>query len=977
MPLQLTPESFLAVVKQSGLVDAERLQKLLNEFRLRGLKLENARTIADELVASNAITRWQAEKLLQGKHRGFFLGKYRLLSLLGKGGMSSVYLAEHTVMRRRCAIKVLPTKRVNDTSYLGRFHREAQAVANLDHPNIVRAYDVDKEIEGNAEIHFLVMEYVDGESLQEMVAARGVLDFVVAAEYARQSAEGLVHAHEVGMVHRDIKPGNLLVDPNGTLKILDMGLARFFDDDDAESLTVTHDEKVLGTADYLAPEQALDSHTVDARADIYSLGCTLYFMLTGHPPFTEGTLAQRLMSHQMKEPPAITVDRPNCPPDLLAIANKMMAKDVNQRFQSSAEVSAALYGWLAIHADETWRRKHKPDTGSGPMRGGDATRDASSAADRGGLQFVPQGGLFTATAPTPATTDNTANLSTSETETGPHDFREVRGPAKPLIAGDDIPLAPIDEDDSKGDSPLPAKSNKAEPQKRPAPAGTPARAAEQRTQPQKPLRDSTPGKSPVAQTKQPGTAPTAPGNGPTAPQRSANPAKGISSAGTRPSVASKTGDGPPQPAGTSPSRPAQRPNLSRPIIGDDQVEDPVAEALPIESETPLAETATPPPRWSADSRVLRSGSSVLRGKNRPNDKAVVAGAGLVLLLVVVVVVLVVVNLNKSPDSTAVNAGNAADADITVGPTGKFGSITEALNHVRQTFVPESATATRTIRVVGGRVYTEGIQIDGGPSGLKWPAGIRLICDDGPERAILAPTVSGPVISLADVQQFTIEGFELQANGRAATAVELKGNLAGTRLSKLNINGFTAKGINSQGARGADQGQMVLSGLNLKGNSPQSVGLQLNRVQYASVRECRFLGPMSAGILIDGAEPQLTRLEIEDSIFAGAEVGIKIDAIKSQFNRLKVVRNTFHNLQYGIEFTGLPVSAPNVRPDLKLQSNLFSQIRGAEAYLASGSVDSILKMADENGIESNYSERTPTREATLTKSTCSRTRASAA
>jgi len=359
MALQLTPESFLAVVKQSGLVDNERLQKLLNEFRLRGIKLEIARTIADELVASNAVTRWQAEKLLQGKHRGFFLGKYRLLSLLGKGGMSSVYLAEHTVMRRRCAIKVLPTKRVNDTSYLGRFHREAQAVANLDHPNIVRAYDVDKEIEGNTEIHFLVMEYVDGESLQEMVSSRGVLDYATAAEYARQAAEGLIHAHAAGMVHRDIKPGNLLVDPNGMIKILDMGLARFFDDDDQESLTVTHDEKVLGTADYLAPEQALDSHTVDSRADIYSLGCTLYFMLTGHPPFTEGTLAQRLMSHQVKEPPAITVDRPSTPPDLVAIVKKMMSKDVNQRFQSSAEVSAALYNWLAEHADESWKRKHR------------------------------------------------------------------------------------------------------------------------------------------------------------------------------------------------------------------------------------------------------------------------------------------------------------------------------------------------------------------------------------------------------------------------------------------------------------------------------------------------------------------------------------------------------------------------------------------------------------------------------------------
>ena len=233
MALQLTPDSFLAVVKQSGLVDPDRLQKLLNEYRLRGIKLDQARTIADELVVSNAVTRWQAEKLLQGKHRGFFLGKYRLLSLLGKGGMSSVYLAEHTLMRRRCAIKVLPTKRVNDTSYLGRFHREAQAVANLDHPNIVRAYDVDKEMEGDTEIHFLVMEYVDGESLQEMVSSQ---------RQARLRDRRRIACGRPPKVSCTPTPREWCTATssratcssirNGTVKILDMGLARFFDDED-------------------------------------------------------------------------------------------------------------------------------------------------------------------------------------------------------------------------------------------------------------------------------------------------------------------------------------------------------------------------------------------------------------------------------------------------------------------------------------------------------------------------------------------------------------------------------------------------------------------------------------------------------------------------------------------------------------------------------------------------------------------------
>ncbi|HCS52845.1 MAG TPA: serine/threonine protein kinase, partial [Planctomycetaceae bacterium] len=211
------------------------------------------------------------------------------MNLLGRGEMSAVYMAEHIAMQRKCAIKVLPANRVKDTSYLGRFQREARAVATLDHPNIVRAYDVDQQNEGGAEIHFLVMEYVEGQSIEKLVNSKGPMPFVEIADIIRQAAEGLFHAHNAGLVHRDIKPGNLLVSQNGTVKLLDLGLARFFKEDGEESLTIKHDEKVLGTADYLAPEQAVDSHNVDQRGDIYSLGCTFYFALTGHPPFTDGT----------------------------------------------------------------------------------------------------------------------------------------------------------------------------------------------------------------------------------------------------------------------------------------------------------------------------------------------------------------------------------------------------------------------------------------------------------------------------------------------------------------------------------------------------------------------------------------------------------------------------------------------------------------------------------------------------------------
>ncbi|QDT98262.1 serine/threonine protein kinase [Gimesia aquarii] len=376
---KLTAEGFLNLVKQSGLVSVDQLKKLLSEYQEKGVKLGEPAEIAEELIRRSLVTRWQATKLLQGKHKGFFLGKYRLLDLVGKGGMSSVYLAEHVLMRRRCAIKVLPSKRVNDASYLARFHREAQAVALLDHPNIVRAYDVDHEMENDAEIHFLVMEYVDGRDLHEIVNKNGPLDFRDAVNYIRQAANGLAHAHEADMVHRDVKPGNLLVDSKGVVKILDLGLARFFNEGEDKSLTIAHDEKVLGTADYLAPEQAIDSHMVDSRADIYSLGCTLSFLLTGHPPFTEGTLAQRLMAHQTKEPPPITDDRPDTPEDLLLIINKMMAKDREERYQTATETAEALYEWLQKNTDDVWRQNN---VSSGVGSGVGLTQNSSGAQEQ-------------------------------------------------------------------------------------------------------------------------------------------------------------------------------------------------------------------------------------------------------------------------------------------------------------------------------------------------------------------------------------------------------------------------------------------------------------------------------------------------------------------------------------------------------------------------------------------------------------------
>jgi serine/threonine protein kinase len=396
----MTGDQIFELLEKSGLIAVDSLTKALADFETEvGPEGKgDGSKFLEYLLRVGLVTEWQSEKLQQGRHKGFFLGNYKLLRHLGSGGMSAVFLAEHKHMRQRRAIKVLPQARINDSSYLQRFYREARAAAALDHPNIVRAYDVDND----GDNHFLVMEFVEGNDLQKVVSSGGVLPYETAAEYMRQAAAGLAHAHQVGLIHRDIKPANLLIDPKGTVKVLDMGLARFADDEKQASLTKMHDENVLGTADYLSPQQAIDSHTADARADIYSLGCTLYFSLTGHPPFNEGTLTQRLLMHQQKEPNPITNDRPDAPRDLLAICKRMMAKKLEERYQSAAEVEQALTQWLVD------RGAMRPGQGStfpqSPSAGGANNANRPAVGNRPGSpptgqRVIPKGRAAEASGP--------------------------------------------------------------------------------------------------------------------------------------------------------------------------------------------------------------------------------------------------------------------------------------------------------------------------------------------------------------------------------------------------------------------------------------------------------------------------------------------------------------------------------------------------------------------------------------------------
>ncbi len=335
MPAPVTVDEFLDLVPKAGVMEPERLQTYVRGLQSAGTLPGAPSQVCDRMVRDGLLTQFQAQQLLLGKYLGFTIGNYQILELLGSGGMSAVYLCRHRELNHRVAVKVLPKALAKDPTLLKRFYREARVSAALQHENIVRGFEADNE----RNQHFLVMEYVEGSSLQEIVRNRGPMSLLRAAHYIRQAATGLQYAHEQGMVHRDIKPANLLVDRNGTVKILDMGLSRFYQEDDS---ILTRD--VLGTLDYLAPEQARDSHTVDIRADIYSLGATFYFLLTGHAPF-QGRMDPQAIAQQVAGPPSIRTLRREVPEEVAEIIARMMAADPDQRYQDPIDVARALSTW--------------------------------------------------------------------------------------------------------------------------------------------------------------------------------------------------------------------------------------------------------------------------------------------------------------------------------------------------------------------------------------------------------------------------------------------------------------------------------------------------------------------------------------------------------------------------------------------------------------------------------------------------------
>lgn len=339
--MALSIEEFVLHLRKSQVFSEEEIEGLL-ELVCRHAQVSNGDELAHALVRLGRLTQYQAAALHQGKPHKLLFDEYVILEKLGQGGMGAVFKASHRRMKRLVAVKVMATSALGSWSLVRRFYREVETVGKLDHPNIVAAYDA-REFNG---VHYLVMEYVDGRDLATLVRANGCLPLRQAVDCVIQAAHGLGYAHAQGVIHRDIKPSNLLLDKRGNIKILDLGLARVVESclppTNSKGERLTHSGQTVGTWDYMAPEQALNPREADHRADIYSLGCTLYQLLTGKLVYKADSIGKVLLVHQNEPIPPLAEARPDVPQKLDAIYQKMVAKDPDHRFQSMAKVLAAL-----------------------------------------------------------------------------------------------------------------------------------------------------------------------------------------------------------------------------------------------------------------------------------------------------------------------------------------------------------------------------------------------------------------------------------------------------------------------------------------------------------------------------------------------------------------------------------------------------------------------------------------------------------
>jgi serine/threonine protein kinase len=376
----------MAIVTVSALIDVLRRVHLLTPEQLGGVhrmaqnRRMDPRLVARALMRRGWLTVYQVNQLLAGHGSELILGPYHILDRLGQGGQSLVFKARHPERGWIVALKVIRHELLDSSEARQQFLSEMEAMAQLDHPNVVEFWDAGEA----SQTFYCAMEFVEGTDLGKLVHLTGMLPPAQASDYIRQTATGLQHAHERNLIHRDIKPVNLILTsppapkvapilaridtqpprplPPSIIKILDWGLACLRPPSERQSGpgNATPTRAIIGTADYLSPEQARNADTADIRSDIYSLGCTFYYLLTGQPPFPGGSLMQKLIQHQKAEPAPVESLNPEVPPALAAIVRRMMAKDPEERFQTPAAVALALAPFVRKSTDSSGMIRRDP-----------------------------------------------------------------------------------------------------------------------------------------------------------------------------------------------------------------------------------------------------------------------------------------------------------------------------------------------------------------------------------------------------------------------------------------------------------------------------------------------------------------------------------------------------------------------------------------------------------------------------------------
>jgi serine/threonine protein kinase len=360
--MDLSVQNVFGLIIRSKLLSADEARAMFDRWQADAKdKADNVAEFARWMVANQYLTEYQATLLARGHADCFFLNQYKILDRLGKGRMAGVYRAVHR-LGQTVAIKVLPPSKAKDPHLLARFQREARLAMKLKHPNVVRTFQVGS----TSGLYYLVMECLEGETLDEVIQRRKKLPIAEAVRIAHQALLGLQHLHEQGMVHRDLKPSNLMVVPAGvgqestlraTVKILDLSLSKALSDESDDGTEgepqLTTEGTLLGTPDYMAPEQARDAHAADIRADIYAIGCVLFHLVAGQTPFPDSNIISQMIRHATEQPKPLKEFNPAVPDGLQQILNWMLAKDPNKRYPTPERAALALQVFLAAGSEQS------------------------------------------------------------------------------------------------------------------------------------------------------------------------------------------------------------------------------------------------------------------------------------------------------------------------------------------------------------------------------------------------------------------------------------------------------------------------------------------------------------------------------------------------------------------------------------------------------------------------------------------------